>query len=148
MMSSLSNMLFSKQILRFLISGGIAALVNFCSRFFFQLFFTYTLSIALSFSLGSVISFLLNKNFTFRSYDEKTAVQLVKFMLATVFGVILATFIVFIQITLFGFLGITFITEKEMELIVHIITIGIITIYSYLVMKYFAFKRFSRTEKE
>ena len=146
-MSRISELFLSKQFLRFLVSGGIAALVNFFSRFFFQQFFTYAWSVALSFSLGTGVSFFLNKAFTFASYDERTSIQFVKFILIALVGIMLASFAASAQITLYRLLGWPRLSEGEVESIAHIVTIAGAAIYNFLAMKYFSFRRLKAPHK-
>jgi len=146
-MKRISGIFFSQEFLRFLISGSIAAAVNFFSRFFFRLYFSYALSIAFSFSLGTVISFFLNKFFTFRSFGEKSAIQLAKFILIAVTSVILASFLASVQVALYKFTRINFIKEKNLESVVHLTTIGLVTVYNFLAMKYFSFRKCAEEEK-
>ena len=138
---AIADNFISKQFLRFLLVGGIAALANFFSRFLFQTYFPYTPSVALAFTLGTIISFILNKTFTFASYDEKTSIQLIKFLLAGIVCVALASIIAYLGMAFYHIARISFVTEKKMESIVHIIAIGLTTIYNFLAMKFFSFRR-------
>jgi putative flippase GtrA len=55
----------SKEFLRFLLTGGIAAIVNFLSRIIFNLWFDFSVSLYLAFILGMVTAFFLKKQFVF-----------------------------------------------------------------------------------
>ena len=62
---------FSNQFLAFLITGGIAALINFGSRVFFNLFVDFSLAIILAYLTGMVAAFILAKKFVFtQSHQE------------------------------------------------------------------------------
>jgi putative flippase GtrA len=138
---TLAGSFISKQFLRFLLVGGIAALANFLSRFAFQAFFPYTFSVALAFSLGTVISFILNRSYTFAAYDEKAMVQFIKFILIAIVGIALAAAIAWLCMAIYKISEMALVNERQMESIAHIIAIFLITFYNFLAMKYFSFKR-------
>jgi putative flippase GtrA len=140
-LKTLAGNFISKQFLRFLLVGGIAGLANFLSRFAFQIFFSYTLSVALAFSFGTVISFILNRSYTFAAYDEKAMIQFIKFILIAIVGIALAAVIAWLGMVIYKALKIGLVNEKQMESIAHIIAIFLITFYNFLAMKYFSFKR-------
>ncbi|MDE1962999.1 MAG: GtrA family protein [Xanthomonadaceae bacterium] len=54
------------QFLLFLVSGGIAAVVNFLSRIGFSHITTYTLAIVFAYICGMITAFALNRLFVFR----------------------------------------------------------------------------------
>ncbi len=130
----------SKEFAKFLLVGGTAALVNFFSRFCFQIFFSYVFSIACAFILGSIISFILNKNFTFKAHDEKTRIQMFKFTIIAIGSIFLASFLAGIIMFFYNFFTIAYVSQPTMETLTHIFTIGVNTIYNFLAMKYFSFK--------
>ena len=83
---------------RFLLVGGVAALANllcaWCYRRLLEgTFCCFEISVALGFSLGTAISFVLNKYFTFRRHDGNTWVQLVEFILVSLLSIGLSTIV-------------------------------------------------------
>lgn len=58
---------FSKQFIRFLITGGIAATVNFLSRIFYNQYCSFSASIIFAYLTGMVSAFILAKMFVFKS---------------------------------------------------------------------------------
>lgn len=130
----------SKEFMRFLLVGGCAASINFFSRCFFRMFFPYVLSVALSFSLGTIASFIFNKTYTFKAYDERATIQFAKFIVIAASSVVFASFIVYAGMKVYDFLNITFIARPGMESAVHLIAIGMMTIYNFLTMKYVSFR--------
>lgn len=56
----------SKQFILFVVTGGIAALVNFGSRFVFSVFTSFGIAVILSYLLGMVTAFALVKLFVFK----------------------------------------------------------------------------------
>lgn len=57
--------LTNHRFLRFLIAGGLAALVNFGSRIAFSQFMAYVPAIVCAYLLGMITAFLLNRAFVF-----------------------------------------------------------------------------------
>jgi putative flippase GtrA len=55
----------SKEFVRFLFAGGLAALVNFLSRIIFNLWFDFSVSVYLAYITGMVTAFFLKKQFVF-----------------------------------------------------------------------------------
>lgn len=56
----------SNQFLAFLITGGIAAIVNFGSRIFYNIWFDFSTAIILAYLTGMVTAFILAKVFVFK----------------------------------------------------------------------------------
>ena len=55
----------SKEFLRFLFAGGIAAIVNFLSRIIFNIWFDFSVSVCLAYIAGMITAFFLKKQFVF-----------------------------------------------------------------------------------
>ena len=53
------------QFMSFLIAGGIAAIVNFCSRLLFSIWLGYSVSIVFAYICGMVTAFFLTRAFVF-----------------------------------------------------------------------------------
>lgn len=50
---------------KFLLAGGFAAAMNFASRFGFDLYFSYWVSVSLAYLVGILTAFTLNRTFVF-----------------------------------------------------------------------------------
>jgi putative flippase GtrA len=59
------SLYLSRQFGRFLLAGGFAAIVNWLSRFAFNLVMSYALAIAAAYALGMAVAFVLNKQYVF-----------------------------------------------------------------------------------
>ncbi|NQX89545.1 MAG: GtrA family protein [Halioglobus sp.] len=57
--------LLDNRMVRFLLAGGLAALVNFGSRFIYSLFVSFSTAVLLAFMTGLTTGFLLNKIYVF-----------------------------------------------------------------------------------
>jgi putative flippase GtrA len=61
---------FSRQFLVFLVTGGIAALVNFFSRILFNLYWSFSTSVILAYLAGMCTAFFLAKLFVFKESTQ------------------------------------------------------------------------------
>lgn len=57
--------LFGARFIRFLLAGGFAALINFGSRFVYNLFVDFSAAVVLAFFTGLTTGYLLNKLYVF-----------------------------------------------------------------------------------
>lgn len=57
----------SPQFLKFLFCGGIAAVVNFGTRFIFNIWFDFPVAIVLAYICGMITAFILAKMFVFKT---------------------------------------------------------------------------------
>jgi putative flippase GtrA len=63
----------SKEFIRFLLTGGIAATVNFLSRIFYNQYYSFSTAVIFAYLTGMITAFILAKLFVF-----KTSTQSVK----------------------------------------------------------------------
>jgi putative flippase GtrA len=61
---------FSRQFIGFLITGGIAAIVNFLSRIFYNQYYSFSTSVLFAYLTGMVTAFVLAKLFVFKSSTQ------------------------------------------------------------------------------
>jgi putative flippase GtrA len=61
----------SKQFFAFVVTGGIAAIVNFGSRIVYNLWFDFSIAIILAYISGMITAFLLVKIFVFKTSAQK-----------------------------------------------------------------------------
>jgi putative flippase GtrA len=66
--------LLGNRLIRFLLAGGLAALVNFGSRFFYNIFMDFSVAVVLAFMTGLITGYLLNKIYVFTA-SRNTVVQ-------------------------------------------------------------------------
>ena len=71
----------SKELLRFLFAGGIAAIVNFLSRVIFNLWFDFSVSVYLAYIAGMLTAFFLKKQFVFAKSRQPISHSIVFFIL-------------------------------------------------------------------
>lgn len=57
--------LLQHRVVRFLLAGGLAALINFSSRFVYSLFVDFSVAVVLAFFSGLTAGYWLNKRYVF-----------------------------------------------------------------------------------
>ena len=78
---------FSRQFLVFLVTGGIAAIVNFFSRILFNLYWSFSTSVILAYLAGMCTAFVLAKLFVFKEGTQSIHRSIVIFALVNVVAV-------------------------------------------------------------
>jgi putative flippase GtrA len=74
----------SKEFLGFLITGGIAATVNFLSRIYFNQFYSFSASVVFAYLLGMLTAFILARVFIFKKSSQSIGRSVVIFSLVNV----------------------------------------------------------------
>lgn len=64
-----------------MLAGGIAAAANYGSRFIFNIWFDYEISIVLAYLVGMVIAFILMRAYVFNAGERPWGPQAVRFTL-------------------------------------------------------------------
>jgi putative flippase GtrA len=75
------SLYLSGQFGRFLIAGGFAAIVNWTSRFAFNLVMSYAAAIVAAYALGMAVAFVLNKRYVFPYSQRAVAAEMSFFVL-------------------------------------------------------------------
>jgi putative flippase GtrA len=135
----------SRQFVVFLLVGGTAALVNFGSGALVRLCWTsypaYVASVALGFVLGTVVSFFLNRRITFRAGDEAVAPQAIRFGVVAMGAVVVSVAVASLVLWAWELAGQALLARAQVETLGHLGAIGVSTVYNFLAMKFFAFRR-------
>ena len=77
---------FSKQFISFLITGGIAATVNFLSRIFYNQYCSFSASVVFAYLTGMVTAFILAKMFVFKASTQSIRRSALIFTFVNVFA--------------------------------------------------------------
>lgn len=131
---------FSKQFLVFLLVGGASALVNFFSRFLFRPFLPYVASVVCAFGAGTLMSFILNRRFTFKAVRDPLMVQAWRFAGAAAGALLLAACVTGLGVKLYLISNSSIFSLEQAESFFHLAAIGLNLVYSFWVMKYFALR--------
>jgi putative flippase GtrA len=131
------------QFARFLMVGGTAALANVGSASLYRWLFDGTpyymgASFAMGFSVGTVVSFPLNKFFTFQAHDGNAWGQFLRFILVGLVSIALGTLVA--QGIFEGLLVLLAgVKTNFVGFIAQVITIAIMTVFNFFIVKHFAF---------
>jgi putative flippase GtrA len=127
-MINYSDKILSNRPIKFILTGGIAFGVEYTSFIFLVYFVDSNIVVSniVSFSLGLVTSFLLNKNWVFGN-KEKSKRQPILYLSLALFNLAISTLII-------GTVG------KIIEpAIIKIIMVIMIAVWNYFIYKYFIF---------
>jgi len=85
MFVSLHNSIFKHKIVRFIISGGIGAFTQLSLLYLLvdKLKLWYLLSTMIAFCISIIVSFVMQKSFTFKNKNQKIKSQFLKFFILT-----------------------------------------------------------------
>lgn len=126
-----------KQFYKFLISGGIAATVNFGSRFFYSTFVSFGYAVILAYITGMLVAFILFRVFVFKNSAQTLHKSVVYFILVNIVALIQVYIIsVCLADYLFPYINFSFYPEA----IAHAVGISIPTIISFIGHKRFSFR--------
>ena len=129
----------SNQFLAFLITGGIAALVNFGSRVFYNIFVDFSYAIILAYLTGMVAAFILAKRYVFTQTQtsQKLKTSIIFFSLVNLVAIaqtwLISMSLAYYLLPHFG------VVDYVLE-ISHAVGISIPVFTSYLGHKYFSFR--------
>ena len=127
----------TKKFALFLITSGIAAVVNFLSRMVIGIFTSYSVSIVLAYIIGILTAYLLCRAFIFQSKKNSKIKELFWFIAVNCFAILL---ILMVSLCLYKYL-LTFINHTFMrEEISHFIGICAPAFTSYIGHKYLSFR--------
>ena len=127
----------SKQFISFLFAGGIAALVNFGSRFFYNEFFSFGNAVILAYITGMITAFLLTKLFVFDKSAHSTKKEFFYFTLVNIVAII-QTYIISVGFAMYLFPMMGF--EFYPEAVAHAMGVVFPVFTSFIGHKYLSFR--------
>lgn len=80
--------MISRQFLRFLLVGALAAAMNFLSRFVFSMVVPFLPAVCLAFVAGMATAFLCNRRFVFPEAVNSTTSQVSRFLLVNLLALL------------------------------------------------------------
>lgn len=130
--------LYSSEFFRFLIVGGIAALVNFVSRIFFSEWMSFRIAIIVAYLVGMLTAYILSRALVFEPSGKHPGHELFYFTLVNLFAVIQVWLIsVGLAEYVFPYFSFSFYPEE----VAHLSGLSVPVITSYLGHKYFSFAK-------
>jgi len=125
------------QLLLFLLSGGLAALINFLSRFFYDNFMGFGLAVICSYVTAMIIAFLLMRTLVFNKTKKGVKKEFLLFTIVNIVAIGLTwTVSVGLAEVLFPKIGIQFYRYE----LAHFFGIIVPSISSYIGHKNFTFR--------
>jgi putative flippase GtrA len=82
----MKSALLSTQFLRFLVTGGIAALINIGSRVLYDRFLPFWAAVMLAYASGMITAFLLARRFVFTGGQSRVARSSFRFFVVNMLG--------------------------------------------------------------
>ncbi len=127
----------SKQFVAFVITGGIAALVNFSSRIVYNQFTGFSTAIVLAYISGMITAFILAKCFVFTNSRHSTQKSALFFTLVNIVAV-LQTWLISVGLAYYvlPWLGVSHYVKE----ISHAIGVMVPVFSSYIGHKYLTFR--------
>ncbi len=133
---------YNSQFLRYFGSAFVALCVNLISRIFYELFFSFGLSVALGYVSGHFVNFAISQKYIFpKDKYKSTKIAFVKFSLVACVGLFVQTFIAIVAINALQGANVGISLELQ-KLIAHICGIGASFICNFLGHKFFSFRDF------
>lgn len=126
------------QFAKFILAGGLAALVNFGSRFLLSEVFTYAISIVIAYCIGMITAFILNRIFVFEVANGQMHRQFLWFTLVNIAAVTQTLLISLVLAkVILPWMGL----NAHAEELAHLVGIIVPVFSSYLGHKYLSFAR-------
>lgn len=143
-MLALVNKFLANRFLRFILLGGVAAGVNFLSRFAWSHVMPFTYAVPAAYITGMIVAFLLFRTFVFPQSPTPMHKQVTGFVLVNIFGII-QVWLVSLALAsyLLPRLGFSIIWSQAIG---HGIAILVPVFSSYLGHKHLSFKGFNTTQ--
>lgn len=137
--------MISRQFVKFVVAGGIAAVVNFGSRIVLSLWMPYVPAIVVAYCIGMLTAFIINKLFVFQESGGKlhhqaswfVAVNLAAVLQTVVISVLFADY-------LFPYMGMAW----HREAVAHAIGLAVPVFTSYVGHKYLTFRTHDMDTKD
>jgi putative flippase GtrA len=126
------------EFLRFLIAGGIAALVNIASRVLLDMVMAYEIAIVVAYAIGMTCAFLLNRRYVFPPSRFRPHQEYARFAFVNLLAVV-QVWIVSVGLARYIFPGLGF--DWHAETVAHVIGVMVPVLTSYLGHRHFSFAR-------
>lgn len=126
----------SRQFPTFLITAGVAALVNLASRYFLNLYISFELSVFLAYCVGVVVAYTLAKYFVFVSRNEDLGLEFLRFIIVNVISLAIVWTV---SVSLRNIIFPGFEMDFYPETVSHIIGVASPAIFSFFAHKTYTF---------
>lgn len=129
--------MITKQFFIFLVSGGLAACLNWGSRFLFSVFVRFEVAVVLAFMVGLLSGFILMRLFVFNGTGKPIVPQVGKYIAVNLFA-LLQTLIISLMLArwLLPSLGVV----EHVEALAHLVGVLVPVVSSYFGHKFLTFR--------
>ena len=127
---------FSREFLEFLFVGGIAASINWSSRYVLSWWFPFAAAVVVAYCIATIVAFLLNKRIVFPKSGRPLGKQARDFMLTNLALLPLVCFTSIMMPEQLTNMGVVHYTEE----LAHAIAIATPVFITFLIYKLFVFK--------
>lgn len=127
----------SRQFLAFLVTGGLAALVNYGSRFVYSVWVPFSTAVILAYLTGMVTAFLLARAFVFTEGASSAAGSAARFTAVNLLAVA-QTWLVSVLLARYGLPAVG--VDRHVEAIAHAVGVVVPVFTSYLGHKHWTFR--------
>ncbi|HEY3406097.1 MAG TPA: GtrA family protein [Ohtaekwangia sp.] len=124
------NRLLKAEFARFVVVGGISAVLEYSLYFVFKTVVDYLIANILAFALTNIVTYILSKRYVFNSNNEN------KVQMATLFAICLMGALLVNQIVLWALVEFVTVDDK----IAKAIAIAVTVIWNFFTRKHFVFK--------
>ncbi len=120
-----------RQAIFYTFVGAIATMVDWSSFYILNLLckVDYKIAVSISFTVGSVVNYILNKKITFGDQTKQIAAQLSVFAILATISLLMSVVLMFVQVKLLGML----------PMLARIVTTGIMLAVNFLMHKFITF---------
>lgn len=140
-MNSVKNALalfLKPEFLRFVLVGGLAALVNWVSRLVFSFVTSFEIAVALAYFVGMTVAYILNRRFVFDRSGRSVGNEYIRFVLVNVIA-LAQVWIVSVGLARIIFPAIDW--QFYPEAIAHAVGVASPIVTSYLGHRYFTYSK-------
>jgi putative flippase GtrA len=134
-------MRLTPELLRFVLSGGAAAVANILSRMAFSLVLPYGVAILLAYLVGMATAYLLMRRFVFAPSGRRSRDEVARFVLVNAVAAA-QVWAVSMALARWGLPGLDW--HWHTETVAHVIGVGSTVVTSYLMHRLFTFRPAAR----
>lgn len=125
------------QFVRFLITGGCAALVNIGARYVLDVFMAFEVAVIIAYLIAMAVAYILARQFVFPRSEAGTATESMRFVIVNLVSICIVWLTsVGLARGLFPAIGFTWYADD----IAHAIGVAVPAVTSYFGHKYFTFR--------
>ncbi|MEO0712522.1 MAG: GtrA family protein [Pseudomonadota bacterium] len=135
----------SRQFIGFVIAGGIAAAINWLSRFAFSMFLSLDAAVVAAYLVGMTTAYVLNRKFVFEASGRTVSNEYGRFAIINLIAIV-QVLVVTLGLSRYVFPAVSFTTFPEA--VAHGVGVASPIVTSYLGHRFFTFSPSRRTNHQ